>query len=181
MWEPAPCRRVAAPISMISGAGQRDSCKMMARTTGRSRVGNRSFESSILGSRPDGWRPDNGKSAARWVEEGSEAKDGTAFVRCAYGYGVHQAVDAQPGEQFRISVWAKAGTGNQGILKYQFRDQQQKNIQSTIKAIALTDQWQRFEFTTEVAMAGTWQIDVILRAEHDAIVDYDLIEMTRLR
>ena len=134
-------------------------------------LGNTSFESSILGSRPDGWRPDNGKSAARWVEDGREAKDGSAFVRCSQGYGVHQAVDADPGEQFKIGVWAKASSGNQGILKYQFRNQKQSNIQSSIKAIALTDQWQRFEFTTEIAPNGTWQIDVILRAEHNAMVD----------
>jgi hypothetical protein len=144
-------------------------------------LGNMSFESSILGSRPDGWRPDNGKSAARWVQDGSEAKDGTAFVRCSQGYGVHQAVDAQSGEQFKIKVWAKASSGNQGILKYQFRNQEQKNIYSTIKAITLTDQWQEFEIITEIAPAASWQIDVILRAEHNAVVDYDQIEMTRLK
>ena len=93
---------------------------------------------------------------------------------------MHQAVDAGPGEQFKIGVWAKASSGSQGILKYQFRNQKQGNIHSSIKAIALTDQWQRFEFTTEIAPNGTWQIDVILRAEHNAMVDYDQIEMTRL-
>jgi len=141
--------------------------------------GNMSFESCILGSRPDGWRPDDGKSNARWVEDGSEAQDGMAFVRCTYGYGVHQAVDAGPGEQFKILVWAKASSGTQGILKYQFRNQEQGNIQSAIKPIQVSGEWQEFEFATGVAPAGTWQLDVILRAEHNAIVDYDNFELIR--
>jgi hypothetical protein len=143
-------------------------------------LGNRSFESSILGLRPDGWRPDNIKSNALWIENTDEAKDGNAFVRCFQGYGVHQSVDAQINEQFGIKVWAKASSGNQGILKYQFRNQAQKVIRSKIKPILLTDHWQQFEFTTEKAPGGTWQVDVILRAEHDATVNYDLIEMNKI-
>jgi hypothetical protein len=143
-------------------------------------LGNTSFESSILGTRPDGWRPDDMKSNARWEENSDEAKDGSAFVRCSYGYGVHQSVDAQPDEKFKIKVWAKANTGDQGILKYQFRNQEQKTLRSSIKPISLSEQWQQFEFTTENAPSGTWQIDVILKAEYNAIVDYDLIDMTKL-
>jgi len=141
-------------------------------------LGNPSFESSILGSRPDGWRPDHSSSSATWVENSKEAKDGSAFVRCYQGYGVHQAVDAQEGEQFEISVWAKALSGSQGIIKYQFRDQAQHTIRSVIKPLVLTEDWQEFDLITEPAPSGTWQIDVILRAEAGATVDYDLVEMS---
>ncbi len=143
-------------------------------------LGNPSFESSILGIRPDGWRPDQNKSSARWVENAGEAKEGNAFVRCSQGYGVHQSVDAQANEQFEVKVWAKASSGSQGILKYQFRDQAQNTIYSKIKPIPLTDEWQQFEITTEKATSGTWQLDVILLAEHNATVDYDLIEMNKI-
>lgn len=141
-------------------------------------LGNPSFESSILGKRPDGWRPDDSKSNAIWVMNPTEAKDGNAFLRCYRGYGVHQAVDAQAGEQHLIKVWAKATAGTQGIIKYQYRDQAQQSIRSRIKPLALSDDWQQFELITEQAPVGTWQIDVVLRAEHNATVDYDLIEMT---
>ena len=129
---------------------------------------------------PDGWRPDDNKSNARWIKDPAEAIDGAAFVRCSHGYGVHQSVDAQAGEKFMITVWAKANSGVQGILKYQFRSQEQKTIRSKIKAIAVSDQWQQYEFQTEAAPDGTWQIDVILRAEYNAVVDYDLLEMNRI-
>jgi len=142
-------------------------------------LGNNSFESSILGQRPDGWRPDNINSNALWILNANDAKDGIAYVQCSRGYGVHQAVDAQFNDHFNIKVWAKANSGGQGLLKYQFRNQEQKTIKSKIQPIPLTEQWQQFEFITENAPEGTWQIDIILRSEPGTIVDYDLIELIK--
>jgi len=143
-------------------------------------LGKTSFETSILGVRPDGWRPDNTRSSASWIEDSNEALDGNAFVRCKQGYGVHQSVDAQVEDQFVIKVWAKGNSGSQGILKYKFRNQAQKTIRSKIKPIIVSDQWQQFEFITEQAPGGTWQIDVILRAESNTTIDYDLIDMNKI-
>ena len=143
-------------------------------------LGNPSFESCILQNRPDGWRPDTPNSSAKWVNDMNIAKDGEAFVRCPQGSGVHQAIPSGKDDKYLIKVWAKAYYGSQGILKYQFRNQEQASLRAKIKALKLTDQWQQFEFETDAAPTGTWQIDIILKAEPSTIIDFDAIEISKL-
>ncbi|WP_430814681.1 GDSL-type esterase/lipase family protein [Carboxylicivirga sp. RSCT41] len=136
----------------------------------KGRLGNASFEKNLLGPRPDGWRPINVDTNASY-QTGSEAKDGNAFVRCKASDGVHQAVLAEEGDVFTISVWAK-GEGI-GLLQYRFRNQSQSVLIQATNEMEMTEDWQKIELTTQAAPAGTWQIDVVLQAADNAVVDFD--------
>jgi lysophospholipase L1-like esterase len=141
----------------------------------KGQLGNASFENSIQGIRPDGWRPINAETNARY-QKSSEARDGNALVHCRAEDGVHQSILASEGDAYKLSVWAK-GSGK-GILNYRFRDQGQNVIAERAVELDMTSEWQQLELTSDAAPANTWQIDVVVKADKESSVDFDLMEIS---
>ncbi|MBB6459046.1 GDSL-type esterase/lipase family protein [Flammeovirga kamogawensis] len=138
-------------------------------------LGNTSFESSILKIRPDGWRPIS-SAEAKTIVNTSNAKEGKAYVECEENGGIHQAVKAQKGDKYLISVWVK-GTKGTGILGYEFRNQAQQVITKHNKVCTVTSNWTKVQFLSEEAPLGTWQINVVLKAGVNNKVKFDAVAM----
>ncbi|AZQ61411.1 hypothetical protein EI427_03980 [Flammeovirga pectinis] len=166
---------LATHIAKVKGWAQPKPNQYSSFPKGDKLLGNTSFESSILKVRPDGWRPIS-SSEAKTVINSSNAKEGKAYVECEENGGIHQAVKAQKGEKYLISVWVK-GTEGTGVLGYEFRNQGQQVITSNNKVCTLTNNWKKVQFITDESPLATWQINVVLKAGTSNKVQFDVVTM----
>lgn len=134
-------------------------------------VANGSFEKSTIPGTPDGWRS---AGTIHLMKNSMAALDGSNYINLDNDTAVHYANDAIPGDHFLATVYMKSGSGGQGILKLEFRDQGQHLIgEGFINAVDnLSDQWQKVTITG-TAPENCWQLRVVLQAGNSSSVDFD--------